>query len=211
MRLSLALKYNPRWREQPRVPRGNPDGGQWTGGAQVAGAERILFPVLKEGGKRALRLAAPRVRRYLNRRPYYWEKGHDFPEEESSTKKRVGSAHSRHAVRSMRSTGSKVGANSGTFSVRPIPDGSGITLWNSVWKATCFAPERIHNTDNIVMLPLEDHRCISDTMSRKEKGMPSVMRFIVGQRPFWLQFNEGLDLVITCLEREGYDLDSFRW
>jgi hypothetical protein len=27
MRLSLALKYNPHWRQQPRVPRGNPDGG----------------------------------------------------------------------------------------------------------------------------------------------------------------------------------------
>lgn len=34
--LSEVLKFNPNWPSQPRVPAGNPDGGQWTvGGAQI--------------------------------------------------------------------------------------------------------------------------------------------------------------------------------
>ncbi|SEB91543.1 hypothetical protein SAMN05216452_3662 [Nitratireductor aquibiodomus] len=31
-RLERALKHNPRWRLQPRVPAGNPGGGRWTDG-----------------------------------------------------------------------------------------------------------------------------------------------------------------------------------
>jgi hypothetical protein len=31
-RLQYALKYNPNWEQQPRVPAGGPDGGQWTDG-----------------------------------------------------------------------------------------------------------------------------------------------------------------------------------
>lgn len=212
MRLSLALKYNPHWRQQPRVPRGSPDGGQWTGGVQVAGAERILFPVLKEGGKRALRLAAPRVRRYLNRRPYYWEKDHDFPGEEEFDEetRRIGPftprrpQHEIHRFKSWREFKDFLGPADPGWEWHHIVE-------QRLERNGRFAPERIHNTDNIVMLPLEVHRCISDTMSSKEKGMSSVMRFLVEQRPFWVQFNQGLDLIETCLEKEGYDLDSFRW
>jgi len=41
LRLFLAFKrFNP---SQPRVPAGNPDGGQWTDGGGGAGASRIEF------------------------------------------------------------------------------------------------------------------------------------------------------------------------
>ncbi|GAB5506647.1 MAG: hypothetical protein Rhirs2KO_18100 [Rhizobiaceae bacterium] len=34
--LCEVLKFNPNWPSQPRVPAGNPEGGQWTvGGAQI--------------------------------------------------------------------------------------------------------------------------------------------------------------------------------
>ncbi len=32
----LERRYNPNWASQPRVPRGNADGGQWTDGAEFA-------------------------------------------------------------------------------------------------------------------------------------------------------------------------------
>ncbi|UUP18908.1 RNase A-like domain-containing protein [Nitratireductor thuwali] len=32
-RLERALKYNPNWQSQPRVPAGRPDGGRWTDGS----------------------------------------------------------------------------------------------------------------------------------------------------------------------------------
>lgn len=74
-----------------------------------------------------------------------------------------------------------------------------------------FAPERIHNTDNIVMLPYEVHVCINSTMSRKIDELSPVMRFVVEHRPFWIQYNDGLELIEDCLEKEGYDSDTFRW
>ncbi|WP_048649555.1 hypothetical protein [Nitratireductor soli] len=35
-RLDQALKHNPNWRSQPRVPAGQSDGGRWAGGGAVA-------------------------------------------------------------------------------------------------------------------------------------------------------------------------------
>ena len=35
----LERRYNPNWPSQPRVPRGNPDGGQWTDGGAFGGEE----------------------------------------------------------------------------------------------------------------------------------------------------------------------------
>jgi hypothetical protein len=42
-RLQYALKYNPNWDLQPRVPKDNPDGGQWgKPGALIGGEETLL-------------------------------------------------------------------------------------------------------------------------------------------------------------------------
>lgn len=41
LRLRLALRYNPNWHLQPRVPAGNSDGGQWTDiGGDAEGGNR---------------------------------------------------------------------------------------------------------------------------------------------------------------------------
>jgi len=84
IRLALALKYNPYWQKQPRVPRGHPDGGQWTdgGATQVASLGPVILPVLKEGGKIALRVASQRARSYLMRLPKYWMSEELFPSKE---------------------------------------------------------------------------------------------------------------------------------
>jgi hypothetical protein len=74
-----------------------------------------------------------------------------------------------------------------------------------------FAPERIHNTDNIVMLPYEVHVCVSTAMSRKIDVLSPVMRFVVEQRPFWTQYNQGLELIEKCMKENGYDPDTFHW
>jgi hypothetical protein len=82
MRLSVALKYNPRWPLQPRVPRGNSDGGRWTLGGGLQSATSLILPALKRGAMRILKLATRRVKRYLIRRPHYWVKGDELPGEE---------------------------------------------------------------------------------------------------------------------------------
>ena len=52
MRGVLALldrRYNPNWASQPRVPRGNPDGGQWT---EIPGSVGEEFSGARGGGRR---------------------------------------------------------------------------------------------------------------------------------------------------------------
>ncbi|MBI1274219.1 MAG: hypothetical protein GC131_09090 [Alphaproteobacteria bacterium] len=49
-RTALAAKYNPDWEAQPRVPAGNPGGGQWTDGEAIVdvngpGAENSLLDI----------------------------------------------------------------------------------------------------------------------------------------------------------------------
>lgn len=210
IRLAVALKYNPNWRSQPRVPPGYPDGGQWTngGGVQVA----VLLPALKEGGKQALKLAAPRVRRYLKRRPLFWKHGDDFPgdDEFDQETRRIGPfsprrpQHEIYRFKSWREFRDWLGPADPGWEWHHIVE-------QRLARKGVFAQERIQNTDNIVMLPIEVHHCISDTMSSKYNAASPVMRFLVELRPFWVQYNQGLELIETCLRREGYDLETFRW
>ncbi len=52
-RLERALKHNPRWHLQPRVPAGNPGGGRWTDGGTGSGAMgRDKAPVLQRSADR---------------------------------------------------------------------------------------------------------------------------------------------------------------
>lgn len=212
MRLSIALKYNPRWNLQPRVPRGNPDGGQWTLDAGLQSATSLILPVLKRGAMQVLKLASPRVKRYLKRRPYYWVKGGELPGEDEYDRetRRIGPftprrpQHEIYRFKNWREFRDWLGP--------PDPGWE----WHHIVEQRLerngrFAPERIHNTDNIVMLPFDAHRCVSDTMGSKLDALSPVMRFVVEQRPFWVQYNMGLDLIEKCLEDNGYDLDTFRW
>lgn len=212
MRLSNALKYNPRWHLQPRVPRGNSGGGQWTSRRALQSTTSRILPALKRGAMAILKRSARRVRRHLNRRPYYWKKGDDLPREDEydTETRRIGPftprrpQHEIYRFKNWREFRDWLGP--------PDPGWE----WHHIVEQRLerngrFAPERIHNTDNIVMLPLDVHRCISDTMSSKLDALSPVMRFVVEQRPFWVQYNKGLDLIEKCLEDSGYDLDTFRW
>ncbi|WPZ14150.1 hypothetical protein T8J41_18785 [Nitratireductor rhodophyticola] len=63
-RLELALKYNPGWHLQPRVPAGNPGGGRWTDGGTGSGAMgQDKAPVLQGSAdrKRSIIKDAPAV------------------------------------------------------------------------------------------------------------------------------------------------------
>jgi hypothetical protein len=212
IRLSISLKYNPRWYQQPRVPRGNPDGGQWTLGGGLRSATSLILPALKRGAMRVLKLATPHVKRYLKRRPYYWKKGGDLPAEHEYDQetRRIGPFTSRrpqheiYRFKNWREFRDWLGPADPGWEWHHIVE-------QRLERNGRFAPERIHNTDNIVMLPLEVHRCVSDTMSSKIDALSPVMRFVVEQRPFWVQYNKGLNLIEKCLEDNGYDLDTFRW
>jgi hypothetical protein len=57
---SLERRYNPDWRLQPRVPRGDPDGGQWTRGPDgVGGDGRVPNDTDTRDGRRPSRRLAP--------------------------------------------------------------------------------------------------------------------------------------------------------
>lgn len=212
IRLSISLKYNPRWQLQPRVPRGNPDGGRWALDGGLQSATSLILPVLKRGAMKVLKLAAPRIKRYPKRRPNYWKKGDSLPVEHEYDRetRRIGPftprrpQHEIYRFKNWREFRDWLGP--------PDPGWE----WHHIVEQRLerngrFAPERIHNTDNIVMLPIEVHHCINSHMSSKLDALSSVMRFVVEQRPFWVQYNQGLDLIEKCLEDNGYDLDTFRW
>lgn len=212
MRLSIVLKKNPYWYLQPRVPRGNPDGGQWTLGGGLQSATSLILPVLRRGAMQLLKLARPRIRRYLKRRPHYWKKGADSPIEEEYDRetRRIGPftprrpQHEIYRFKNWREFRDWLGPPDPGWEWHHIVE-------QRLEKNGRFAPERIHNTDNIVMLPIEVHRCISDRMSSKIDELSPVMRFVVERRPFWVQFNDGIDLIEECLEVEGYDIATFHW
>jgi hypothetical protein len=59
---SLERRYNPDWRLQPRVPRGDPDGGQWTRGPGGVGGEddrSVPSDAMARDGRRPARRLAP--------------------------------------------------------------------------------------------------------------------------------------------------------
>ncbi|WP_210257253.1 hypothetical protein [Chelativorans sp. ZYF759] len=73
-----------------------------------------------------------------------------------------------------------------------------------------FSPEQIHSTDNLISLPAEVHRSISDKMSSKtERFQGMVRRFGVERLSFGEQYNEGLDLIVETLTEFGYDPSHF--
>ncbi len=72
-----------------------------------------------------------------------------------------------------------------------------------------FPADLIHNTDNIVSLPVEVHRRISAKMSmRSEEFGGDIRRFWIEKLPYGEQYNRGLDLIRETMEELGYDLDT---
>ncbi len=61
-RLRIALKLNPDWHLQPRVPAGHPHGGRWVASNSTSALPPVLVTLL---AREVLRLVARRVRPYL--------------------------------------------------------------------------------------------------------------------------------------------------
>lgn len=69
----LALKANPKWHLQPRVPAGQTGGGRWVSVGAVAGAVvPVIARIVTEVVKEAVRQAAKRIPDILRRMPKPW-------------------------------------------------------------------------------------------------------------------------------------------
>lgn len=212
VRLSLALKYNPRWHLQPRVPRGNPDGGQWTdnGVVRVANLGRIVFPVLKEGGKAALKIASQRARPYLMRTPKYWLLDDLFPskEEFDFDTARIGLPSKRRPQTSFIWYKDFDEAKKYLEAAGPDMDWHHIVEQRTA-KYGLFPIHLVNSTDNLVALPRNVHLCVTGRMKRKLLGVGRSTRYVIEPQSFAFQFNFGIDLIKMCLREYGYDPENF--
>lgn len=213
LRLRLAFKYNPDWHLQPRVPRGNPDGGRWTdggGGTQVANVGAAILPVLREGGRQALKVASTRARPYLMRMPKYWLLGDLFPAEDEFDfeTQRIGLPSNRRPetkfiwYKSFDEAKKYLG-----------PAGAGMEWHHIVEQRTAeyglFPINLVNSTDNLVALPEEVHACITSKMKRRFLGVGRSTRYVIEPQPFEVQFNFGIDLIKICLREYGYDPENY--
>ena len=208
IRLAVALKYNPDWRSQPRKPRGNPDGGQWTngGGVQVAVVQTLL-PVIARGAPLAARLyeTGKRVAPFLRRMPHRWDPNDGFLKDGhfDSETGRIGSPSSRRSDHEiMRFKDEK------ELKKHLGPAGRNHHWHHIVEKRLArdgvFPPEVIHSTDNIISLPDEVHYCINGEMGSYYQDTGLRTRIVVSTWTFAEQFNYGLDLIYKCYARKGY-------
>jgi hypothetical protein len=209
--MRLALKYNPYWHLQQRVPAGNPDGGQWT--AYVVGAAASLLPILQRLGPRAIakvREAARQIAPYLRRLPRRWDDSAQ-PHEDS---------YDEETRRISRNSWQRRGEPNIRFrselELRRYlgPAGPGREWHHIVEKRMTgrsgFPPELIHSTDNIISLPEEVHRRISALMSmRSHQYDGEVRRFWLEKMDFKAQYDHGLDLIEETLEEFDYDPSRF--
>jgi hypothetical protein len=206
-RLQIAIKHNPNWHLQPRIPTG-PDGGQWI--AYVTAAAASLLPILQRLGPpavRRLREIARRVGPLLRRLPKRWDKEASVSSEEDFDEetRRIGPpswhrfGHPTIRFRSERELREYLGAAGKDREWHHIVE-------KRLADNGMFKPEQIHNTDNIINLPVEVHRRVSARMSsRGDEFGGEIQRFWVEKLSFGDQYNHGLDLIERTLEEFGYD------
>lgn len=208
-RLRRALKYNPYWYLQPRVPAGDPEGGQW-----VLGTGSSMGPVLQRlvpAAAAKLREIAQLVRPYLLRSPRRWLSDDKFPEVSQFDKQteRIGPpswqrfGHPNIRFRSERELREYLG-----------PAGPGREWHHIVEKRLAengrFPAEVIHSTDNIINLPVAVHRRINAIMSAKDEETGGVVRRRWMERfSYGEQYNMGLDLIKKASKELGYDLPRY--
>jgi len=208
VRVKFALKYNPRWREQPRVPRGNRDGGQWTdgGGVQIAAAQ-FLLPILPRAAPAAQRLyqVGKRVAPYLRRVPHRWDLLDDlFPEDEFDNEtRRIGPisprrpGHEHLRFRNAKELAEFLGPAGPKYHWHHI-----VEKWLA--RDGIFPPEVIHSTDNIIGIPDQVHYCVTGKMGSLYLDTGFKTRLVVANWTFAEQYNFGIDLIDQCFGEKGY-------
>lgn len=207
----LLAKYNPNWHLQPRVPAGNPEGGQWV--AHLMGAAASILPVLQRIGPSAiakLKEAARRIAPELRRLPKRWfDDGQPSEESYDKETRRISrDSWQRRGLPNVRFR------NEDELRRSLGPAGKGREWHHIVEKRLVgrpgFPPEQIHTTDNIISLPVEVHRRISETMSSKtDEFLGQVRRFGMETLDFGTQYDLGLDLIEKTLRDFGYDPSHF--
>jgi hypothetical protein len=207
--IQAEFKYNPHWHLQPRVPGGQPDGGQWTDYLQsniVGPLVRYLAPEVV----RRLREHARRLAPILRRMPRRWDDSRQ-PTEES-----YDDESGRISQDSWQRRGEpNIRFRSESELRRYLgPAGEGREWHHIVEKRLAgregFPAELIHSTDNIISLPIEVHRRVSARMSTREEAYgKNIRRFEVEKRTFGEQYDDGLALIEETLEEFGYDPKDF--
>ncbi len=205
LRLRREERANPRWYLQPRVPAGNPRGGQWTDAALPA-----LWQLLRlaPGAVEALRKLARGVRGWLSRPPRRWSGRPSEERDFNDETQRIGRPterrpeHAQLRFRSFREFKEIVG-----------PAGEGFEWHHLVEQRLAdngrFAPEEIHNTDNIVRLRRDVHICVNATMSSIQRySHGKTVRMWLESMSFEKQFNLALDIIDDCLRLLGRSADE---
>lgn len=208
-RLQLALKRNPNWHLQPRVPAGRPDGGRWTAGAAAGVALQILKELGREAQRR-LKREGQRLKPRLRSIPRRWDDERQ-PTEDSfhdETRRISQNSWQRFGYPTLRFR---------TF--RELKDVLGPAGPQREWHHIVeqrhadsgrFPPELIHSTDNIISLPRKVHIEINTRMSSKSKKFGSdVRRFWVEKMDWRNQYDHGLELIEEVLKYKGYNPDDF--
>lgn len=208
VRLSLALKYNPRWHLQPRVPRGNSDGGQWTngGGVQVA-AVQVFLPILQRAAPAAQRLydAGRRVAPYLRRVPKRWDSLDElFADDEFDNEtRRIGPisprrpGHEHLRFRTEKELKDFLGPAGPKYHWHHIVE-------KRLIAEGIFSPEVIHSTDNIIGIPDQVHYCVNGKMGSLYLDTGLKTRLVVQDWTFAEQYNYGIELINECYAGKGY-------
>lgn len=202
-RAALLAKHNPDWHLQPRVPAGQPEGGQWM--PSLVGAANLVLPLLKRLGLVAIRLLrrlGQDVNPELRRLPRRWDQEVEFPREEDfdeltrriSPPSRLRPGHPVMRFRSERELRDILG-----------PAGPDREWHHIVEKRLAengrFPPELIHSTDNVISLPAEVHRRVTSEMgSNISSNIRILRRLWMEQWSFEEQYNAGLILIERVLK-----------
>lgn len=204
--LRIALRHNPWWHLQPRVPSGVPEDGRWTFGQLVAGLPLVLLRWVAPAAVRLLRERARQQAPLLRRLPKRWEELESLPSADDfvDETRRIGppSAH--------RPGSPLIRFNSEEELRRFLgPAGPGREWHHMVEKQLAgwrFPNEVIHSTDNIINLPVEVHRRINAAMQWKA-GRPDgrSRREWIEDLNFGDQYNLGLGLIEEIAKELGYE------
>lgn len=210
IRLAVALKYNPNWRDQPRKPAGSPDGGQWTlVGYRTDGAR--FWRRLRPRQARSLREAFERIRPYLYLMPLPMtgtERQHRIYSEPNDGTGRLGPPTPHRPLSEYAEFPSWAAFKSYLGPAGPNYEWHHI-VEQRLAENGLFRSEHIHNTDNIIALPKNVHGCVNRIMSGGGPEKYNQHRHMVELWSYQKQYNYGIELILECSSRCHCNIPGF--